>query len=183
MGVWIETYNTSYWTQKIASHPAWVCGLKHKRRQRDSGTYRVTPCVGVWIETSLALIPIALKTVTPCVGVWIETSLIMSILDLWFTSHPAWVCGLKLYCEGKTNVPIRHTLRGCVDWNRGEREKGIEKGCHTLRGCVDWNWLFDMVNNPVKSHPAWVCGLKLSTPNIIDASIIVTPCVGVWIET
>ena len=36
------------------------------------------------------------------------------LLDI--ESHPAWVCGLKLYCEGKTNVPIpSHTLRGCVD--------------------------------------------------------------------
>ena len=55
-------------------------------------------------------------TVTPCVGVWIETS------D-WFTrtvpvkSHPAWVCGLKQ----DTYVPV-----------------SVED----------------------KSHPAWVCGLK-----------------------
>ena len=35
---------------------------------------------------------------------------------------------------------------------------------------------------PVKSHPAWVCGLK---PSLTEASMIstVTPCVGVWIET
>ena len=34
-----------------------------------------------------------------------------------------------------------------------------------------------------KSHPAWVCGLKqrlLPNVPIID---LVTPCVGVWIET
>ena len=43
-------------------------------------TAKVTPCVGVWIET------LGLKTylsncgmVTPCVGVWIETSLIFSV--------------------------------------------------------------------------------------------------------
>ena len=32
------------------------------------------------------------------------------------TSHPAWVCGLKLkaYKQKQTDV-IGHTLRGCVD--------------------------------------------------------------------
>ena len=40
-----------------------------------------------------------------------------------------------------------------------------------------YNMLLD-----IESHPAWVCGLKLS----IAASTQwhgVTPCVGVWIET
>ena len=32
------------------------------------------------------------------------------------------------------------------------------------------------------SHPAWVCGLKLNGKNI-RLMLIVTPCVGVWIET
>ena len=34
---------------------------------------RVTPCVGVWIETKLGQKWITLLIVTPCVGVWIET--------------------------------------------------------------------------------------------------------------
>ena len=41
-----------------------------------------------------------------------------------------------------------------------------------------YNMLLD-----IESHPAWVCGLKpliiLSNPT----GVIVTPCVGVWIET
>ena len=32
------------------------------------------------------------------------------------------------------------------------------------------------------SHPAWVCGLKHYQDKHI-ALLIVTPCVGVWIET
>ena len=76
---------------------------------------------------------------------------------------------------------------------------------HTLRGCVDWNsyvwwisrWWFKshpawvcglklpclvICPSTVKSHPAWVCGLK---PYKIRAwfLLFVTPCVGVWIET
>ncbi len=33
------------------------------------------------------------------------------------------------------------------------------------------------------SHPAWVCGLKLSNVEDILWHELVTPCVGVWIET
>ena len=34
---------------------------------------RVTPCVGVWIETYEEHYDRTSKGVTPCVGVWIET--------------------------------------------------------------------------------------------------------------
>ena len=33
------------------------------------------------------------------------------------------------------------------------------------------------------SHPAWVCGLKLTDDDKIILHNVVTPCVGVWIET
>ena len=56
----------------IGSHPAWVCGLKQICDFCIEGVYRVTPCVGVWIET-----------VSPY----------STDLEGW--SHPAWVCGLK----------------------------------------------------------------------------------------
>ena len=35
----------------------------------------------------------------------------------------------------------------------------------------------------LQSHPVWVCGLKQLTVNLIDMGFIVTPCMGVWIET
>ena len=37
----------------IESHPAWVCGLKHRYFPYSKGAWPVTPCVGVWIETFL----------------------------------------------------------------------------------------------------------------------------------
>ena len=37
----------------IESHPAWVCGLKHRLCLFYSLHDAVTPCVGVWIETIL----------------------------------------------------------------------------------------------------------------------------------
>ena len=35
----------------------------------------------------------------------------------------------------------------------------------------------------VTSHPAWVCGLKPYDREIKEYVPVVTPCVGVWIET
>ena len=36
----------------IESHPAWVCGLKQLGNEDRQLLLTVTPCVGVWIETS-----------------------------------------------------------------------------------------------------------------------------------
>ena len=33
------------------------------------------------------------------------------------------------------------------------------------------------------SHPAWVCGLKQRQKRMDGVQDLVTPCVGVWIET
>ena len=77
--------------------------------------------------------------VTPCMGVWIETS---DGDDSWRIpmSHPVWVCGLKL-----------------------ESTPGVIK--------------------QRRSHPVWVCGLKHVLPASTLPPRLVTPCMGVWIET
>ena len=55
---------------------------------------KVTPCVGVWIETPNPKRKLTMMLVTPCVGVWIETNVLTSpVFET--LSHPAWVCGLK----------------------------------------------------------------------------------------
>ena len=41
-----------------------------------------------------------------------------------------------------------------------------------------YNMLLD-----IESHPAWVCGLKLYFQDSRIFARLVTPCVGVWIET
>ena len=76
------------------SHPAWVCGLKPGMENNKQSNTVVTPCVGVWIETVVSLLPMKLIEVTPCVGVWIETSVNETSPSI-ILSHPAWVCGLK----------------------------------------------------------------------------------------
>ena len=40
-----------------------------------------------------------------------------------------------------------------------------------------YNMLLD-----IESHPAWVCGLKHFSGTLGDVPVV-TPCVGVWIET
>ena len=37
---------------RLGSHPAWVCGLKQISNAPLVELVRVTPCVGVWIETA-----------------------------------------------------------------------------------------------------------------------------------
>jgi len=75
----------------IESHPAWVCGLKQGTVPFDR-EIKVTPCVGVWIETW-----------------WYYCCRRFS----W--SHPAWVCGLKQNILAQMHPTQCHTLRGCVD--------------------------------------------------------------------
>ena len=50
--------------------------------------------MGVWIETKFYLTVYKDVRVTPCVGVWIETDG-KDGADGESMSHPAWVCGLK----------------------------------------------------------------------------------------
>ena len=55
---------------------------------------KVTPCMGVWIETQLQSNVAKCKAVTPCMGVWIETHRDEED-NKEDESHPVWVCGLK----------------------------------------------------------------------------------------
>ena len=57
----------------IESHPTWVCGLKPLEWTLFF-IEKVTPYVGVWIETSCDKCDKAIFLVTPYVGVWIETN-------------------------------------------------------------------------------------------------------------
>ena len=73
MGVWIETPSIIEMAATAASHPSWVCGLKLTMSRMFQQLKRVTPFVGVWIET-VYVPPVGEELqVTPFVGVWIET--------------------------------------------------------------------------------------------------------------
>ena len=76
----------------IESHPAWVCGLKHKLEGSLRGFTMSHPA---WVcglklnGKNIRLMPIM--------------------------SHPAWVCGLKHRTPKRIAKFGCHTLRGCVD--------------------------------------------------------------------
>ena len=115
------------------------------------------------------------------------------------------MCGLKPSIRKTELTDRRHTLRGCVDWNKAILKEYAALGSHTLRGCVDWNWLersskghrfvtpfvgvwietapWSEKQIAHRSHPSWVCGLKLQQNSCISVRFGVTPFVGVWIET
>ena len=144
----------------MKSHPSWVCGLKLPWWFITDEHHRSHPSwvCGLKLPNALEL---AQKQV----------------------SHPSWVCGLKLGAGVALPRYRSHTLRGCVDWNKGngtislvsivtpfvgvwiETENDFilinTANGHTLRGCVDWNWLYRTVPDmEPPSHPSWVCGLK-----------------------
>ena len=100
---------------------------------------------------------------------------------------------------------LGHTLRGCVDWNLSSwYSLDWSNKSHPAWVCGLKHSYSDSVHVFDQSHPAWVCGLKLimwiigmvnhshTLRGCVDWNIlasvkvfliIVTPCVGVWIET
>ena len=99
-------------------------------------------------------------------------------------SHPTWVRGLKPpIIVPMIGLPCR-TLRGCVDWNKGNVRSLFSWRSRTLRGCVDWNikgWLIHLGEG--ESHPTWVRGLKIGKGGCVLCGGGVAPYVGAWIET
>ena len=78
----------------IESHPAWVCGLKLVSQKCVKLFQKVTPCVGVWIETQN---PKALCSFGMSHPAWVCGLKRSSghTIAVQYPSHPAWVCGLK----------------------------------------------------------------------------------------
>ena len=117
--------------------------------------------MGVWIETILrALLDSDIK-VTPRVGVWIET--------------------LYIYCHPQT---VGHSPCGSVDWNI-DRIGGQEKIETSLPvwecGLKPSKWYCN--TSCRRSLPVWECGLKQIMVKKDWKQQVVTPRVGVWIET
>ena len=95
MGVWIETYDAVMYDESPDGHTLRGCVDWNIRVMIAVDCVKVTPYVGVWIETYGLRNAIDYGTVTPYVGVWIETFMSLSSSGVGM-SHPTWVCGLKL---------------------------------------------------------------------------------------
>ena len=143
------------------SHPSWVCGLKLNSSLICVRNNIVTPFVGVWIETSFTFPKRNEFGVTPFVGVWIETNAKVRLFSD-ITSHPSWVCGLKLIVSIHLfHVMLRHTLRGCVDWNLSlPRRMASSRQVTPFVGVWIETRIQSITSMTRTSHPSWVCGLK-----------------------
>ena len=75
--------------------------------------------MGVWIETVDADIQSIERKVTPFVGVWIETQIKQKQYEAENASHPSWVCGLKLQIVGV----LRNLFRSHPSWVCGLKQK------------------------------------------------------------
>ena len=123
----------------MQSHPSWVCGLKLSNCSILFGRWR--------------------HTLRGCVD-WNSSGWPSTFPELCHTLRGCVDWNLKRLRLRELNW--RHTLRGCVDWNWPTIFRFDVASSHTLRGCVDWNYIMCHTNyNTSKSHPSWVCGLKL----------------------
>ena len=120
-------------------------------------------------------------------------------------SHPAWVCGLKLFCL----VKREYQTMSHPAWVCGLKLFLIVNTVHFFWSHPAWvcGLKHDCTYSLLQissSHPAWVCGLKLPPFSHLALRLChtlrgcvdwnnaipeysnlwhVTPCVGVWIET
>ena len=140
MGVWIETHDWQDGALISKSHTLYGCVDWNSSLAPPHNSISVTPCMGVWIETSGRWHQRSARLVTPCMGVWIETCPKSRLLPL----LPVTPC-MGVWIEtgdGQANYKASpsHTLYGCVDWNLCLCSSLSWFQSHTLYGCVDWNF-------------------------------------------
>ena len=75
---------------------------------------KVTPCVGVWIETNNQTGQYRYYESHPAWVCGLKLSANNELMTC-YVSHPAWVCGLKQNLVNINHIRPSHTLRGCVD--------------------------------------------------------------------
>ena len=134
-----------------------------------------------WNSKISAFLPFLLShTLYGCVD-WNLWNVFMALNGI--TSHPLWVCGLKLTKEGQLCAIVpRHHLYGCVDWNYVVISASLAQIRHTLYGCVDWNIYHErkrMVAVVTPFMGVWI-EICLYIQNRIPSPV--TPFMGVWIE-
>ena len=122
----------------MQSHPSWVCGLK----------------LYVWLALCKVI------KVTPFVGVWIETADFCTCCYC-SRSHPSWVCGLKHGLTCLTN----NILKSHPSWVCGLKRVRLAVPLSATASHPSWvcglkpmSW--HKIWNAATSHPSWVCGLK-----------------------
>ena len=105
---WIETLYMALYFSLYLSHPSWMRGLKPEHRDFAKAEQVVASLVDAWIETSPFSSVSVPREVASLVDAWIETYLIKASLSRFFSSHPSWMRGLKLF------VKLKHSKKCAV---------------------------------------------------------------------
>ena len=99
-------------------------------------------------------------------------------------SHPSWVCGLKQSAFANViNQKMSHPSWVCGLKLRPVHRLRLGFPSHPSWVCGLKLEICSIHNNPFWSHPSWVCGLKHGNIEHCPEVALVTPFVGVWIET
>ena len=139
MGVWIETHVSCIRNESHMSHPTWVCGLKLQ-----------------WV---LSLLWTLLSHPTWVCGLKQISKTSHNDTKL---SHPTWVCGLK-HTHGRLLSSLVDVTPYVGVWIE-TMSMEVFPGCTIVTPYVGvWieTWMCNIYKLYEKSHPTWVCGLKL----------------------
>ena len=152
----------------MQSHPSWVCGLKHAIHLISCHywCHTLRGCVD-WNSNNV-LLDYSSK-VTPFVGVWIET--ILSLVSWFiFSSHPSWVCGLKhqSFCCWFWWW-MSHPSWVCGLKHQKSINMANYQKSHPSWVCGLKRYAIYLAFERIGSHPSWVCGLKQDRKEAIEA--------------
>ena len=138
--------------------------------------------MGVWIETFSVNIILKYYIVTPYVGVWIETAITVTRPGN-APSLLMWECGLKHLYRHLIQPLTCHSLCGSVDWNTYCVFVSLWCWSHSLCGSVDWNKSVELIKKSIIVTPYVGVWIETCYESVHSKHHRVTPYVGVWIET
>ena len=145
----------------IESHPTWVCGLKQFVRRNTCNVGKVTPYVGVWIETRHCQTMSERQAVTPYVGVWIETKYMLS--RIWIEMVTPYV-GVWIETTGRYSALLDQSkvtpyVGVWIETIKEENDFVLLKVTPYVGVWIETTASVFGQLHPW-SHPTWVCGLK-----------------------
>ena len=118
--------------------------------------------MGVWIETDFLMTFCKSSRVTPCMGVWIETRIKHRQIADRYKSHPVWVCGLKLQTLLLSHLTLLVTpcMGVWIETKLFRTFADVEIVTPCMGVWIETRIKHRQIADRYKSHPVWVCGLK-----------------------
>ena len=81
-----------------------------------------------------------------------------------YASHPVWVCGLKplFYALGDANTTVTPCMGVWIETLPRIEEDWEEDVTPCMGVWIETKFMIFIIREVSRSHPVWVCGLKLS---------------------